>query len=39
MKQVCKQYLPPTLYFIEITIEKGFSASLEDPKIDPEQNW
>jgi hypothetical protein len=36
---IAQQYLAPQVREIELSLERGFAASLEDPIIDPEIEW
>lgn len=39
MKLVSVEYSAPKFIIYDIAIEVGFSASLENPFEDPEQDW
>ena len=40
MKNLISQpYLAPQVREIELSLERGFAASLENPIVDPEQEW
>ncbi len=32
-------YTAPTVRELPLTVERGFAASLENPVVDPEQEW
>lgn len=32
-------YVEPEISYVEISVEFGFGASLEDPDVLPEQDW
>lgn len=36
----CEEYFAPEFEVLEIEVEQGFAGSnLEDPKVNPEQEW
>jgi len=38
-KSVLRPYRMPQIREIELSLNRGFAASLENPVVDPEQEW